>query len=254
MEGMLYNTDSCFTRRELAKFLKTRYSEESALAAKWKMPVTFSRLESGRWHGALTRESQDDLRDFSAVAAERYFTAISAACRRADPNHLNLGVRYNPVPPAWLVPAMASFDVLSVNCYVTQVPHSDFKAICESLNKPVIVGEFGFGALDVGLPATGPAPRLKDQLARGKEYRMFVEGAAADPYCVGAHWFQMYDQSALGRPDGECYNLGLVDVCNQTYLEMDLATTATNEQIYEVADKEKAAFAEAPDYLPTVSM
>lgn len=254
MEGVLYNTDSCFTRKELARFLKTRYPEESALAAKWKMPVTFSRLESGRWHGALSRESQDDLRDFSAVAAERYFAAISAACRKADPNHLNLGVRYNPVPPAWLVPAMACFDVFSINCYVTQVQHTEIKAICEGLNKPFMVGEFGFGALDVGLPATGPAPRLKDQLARGKEYRVFVEDAAADPYCVGTHWFQMYDQSALGRPDGECYNLGLVDVCNQTYAEMDRATTATNEQIYEVADKQTAAFADVPDYLSTVSM
>ena len=149
---------------------------------------------------------------------------------------------------------MASFDVFSINCYVTQMQHSDVKQILEILKKPVIIGEFGYGALDVGMPATGPAPRLKDQLARGNQYRLFVEDAAADPYCVGAHWLQMYDQSALGRADGECYNLGLIDVCNQTYDEMARATTATNERIYYVADKRTTAFVDVLDYLPKVSM
>lgn len=253
-EGALYNTVSCYTRKKLAQFLKSRYRTDGELADRWKMPISFSQLESGRWTSALSAESQDDLRDFSALAAERYFTVISAACRTADPNHLNLGVRYNPVPPAWLIPAMAPFDVFSVNCYADRVKHADFENVARILNKPIIVGEFGYGALDVGLPATGPAPRAKDQFERGKQYRFFVEDSAADPYCVGAHWFQMYDQSPLGRPDGECYNLGLVDVCNQTYTEMAAAASTTNATIYLVADGQRTPFRDAPKLLSTVSM
>lgn len=254
MEGALFNTESCCTRREFAGFLKKRYADESSLSAKWKMSVTFAQVERGRWRRAMSAESQEDLRDFCAIMTERLFSELASACRKADPNHLNLGVRYSTVPPAWVASGMKSFDVFSMNRYAERVPHDAFAEAHRLLGKPVIVGEFGFGALDVGLPATGPAPRLKNQLERGKEYRLFVEDAAADPYCVGAHWFQMYDQSAIGRPDGECYNLGLIDVCNQPYEEMEEATAATNARIYEVADGQATAFAEVPEYQPQVSM
>lgn len=254
MEGALFNTETCYTRKEFARFLGKRYADDAALSSKWKMSVTFAQVEFGRWHRAVSKESQEDLRDFCAVMTERLFSELSAACRKVDPNHLNLGARYSTVPPAWVASGMNSFDVFSMNRYAERVPHDAFAEAHRLLGKPVVVGEFGFGALDVGLPATGPAPRLKNQSDRGKEYRLFVEDAAADPYCIGAHWFQMYDQSALGRPDGECYNLGLIDVCNQPYPEMEQATAATNAHIYEVADGQVRPFADVPEYQPQVSM
>jgi hypothetical protein len=149
---------------------------------------------------------------------------------------------------------MKVFDVFSMNCYAKLVPHSAFDKIYEMLGMPIMIGEFGYGALDVGLPATGPAPRLENQLDRGRAYRAFIEDAAADPRCVGAHWFQAYDQSALGRPDGECYNLGLIDVCNRTYAELGQAAIASHERLYAVADGRMEAFGDAPQYLPLVSM
>jgi hypothetical protein len=218
------------------------------------MQVSFEQLESGRWDKALSPEAQDDLREFSSVMAKRYFDALSSACRKVDPHHLNLGARYNMVPPAWVVAAMTSFDVFSMNRYAERVPHADFATIHATLKLPIIVGEFGFGALDVGLPGTGPAPRLRNQADRGREYRLFVEDAAADPNCVGAHWFQMYDQPAIGRPDGECYNLGMVDVCNCVYEEMERAVIAAHERVFQVAAGIEAPFGDAPEYLPIVSM
>jgi hypothetical protein len=52
---------------------------------------------------------------------------------------------------------------------------------------------------------------------------------------VGLHYFQWNDQPVLGRFDGENYNIGLVDVCNQPYPELTEAVRQTNERLYEVA-------------------
>jgi hypothetical protein len=55
------------------------------------------------------------------------------------------------------------------------------------------------------------------------------------PWCVGVHYFTMYDQSALGRFDGECYNIGFLAVCNRPYPELCAAARASHERIYDVA-------------------
>jgi hypothetical protein len=117
------------------------------------------------------------------------------------------------------------------------------------LGIPVMVGEYHFGALDVGLPASGIG-RLKDQEGRAKAYRNYVEDAAANPWCVGAHWFTLYDESALGRPDGENYNIGFLDVCNRPYAEMSAAAVASHERLYSVADGSAQPFHEKIQYLP----
>ncbi|MEI8196764.1 MAG: hypothetical protein WCI73_12770, partial [Phycisphaerae bacterium] len=64
------------------------------------------------------------------------------------------------------------------------------------------------------------------------------------------HYFQMYDQSALGRYDGENYNIGFVDVCNQPYEELAWAARNSHERVYKVALGEIPAVEEIPEYLP----
>ncbi|MER3439727.1 MAG: hypothetical protein C4346_20225 [Chloroflexota bacterium] len=116
------------------------------------------------------------------------------------------------------------------------------------LDRPILVGEFHFGALDVGLPASGIG-RVRDQAARGQAFRVYVEDAAAKPWCVGVHWFQLYDQSALGRFDGENYNIGFLDVCNRPYAPLAVAARATHERLYQVALGEVEPYNDAPEYL-----
>jgi len=64
---------------------------------------------------------------------------------------------------------------------------------------------------------------------------MYVEDAAANPWCVGTHWFTLYDQSALGRGVGENYNIGIMDVCNKPYEELVKVARFTHEKIYDIA-------------------
>jgi hypothetical protein len=166
-----------------------------------------------------------------------------------DPHHLNLGVRYYTVPPPWAAAGMRHFDVFSMNCYRERVPADETRQIAELLGMPVMVGEWHFGALDVGLPASGIG-HVPDQAARGQAFRVYVEDAAAQPWCVGVPYFTLYDESALGRFDGENWNIGFVDVCNRPYAPLAEAARTTHERLYGVATGELAPYDETPTYLP----
>ena len=246
--GMLYNAEKCATREELAWFLRRKYEGEAELATAWKSAATFERVAREKWQGVLPEAAIADLREFSLTMVARYFQTLSKTCRQADPKHLNLGMRWQGIPKDWAVPGMKGFDVFSLNCYQEKLPAATAQQIASLLKMPVLVGEWHFGALDVGLPASGIG-NLKNQAERGRAYRVYFEDAAADPYCVGVHWFTMYDQSALGRFDGENYNIGFFDVCNRGYDEMRRAAMASHERMYEVAAGEVRAFGDAPEYL-----
>jgi hypothetical protein len=158
-------------------------------------------------------------------------------------------MRWAGLPPLWAVEGMKSFDVFSLNCYRDKLPREQAAKIHEMLGRPVMVGEWHFGALDVGLPASGIG-HLRNQEERAKAYRVYLEDAAADPYCVGTHWFTLYDESALGRFDGENYNIGFLDVCNRPYEALGQAARASHERLYEVADGRTEPFEAKLDYLP----
>ncbi len=246
--GMLYNCPACMTRTELGKFLRQKYNTSQELSTAWAMDVGFDEIEKGRWRKKLSDNALIDLEAFSSLMAERYFRVLSKACRKVDPNHMNLGIRYQGVPSKWIVNGMKSFDVFSMNCYREKIPYKDVETIHQMLEMPVLIGEWHFGALDVGLPSSGIG-RVRDQTARGQAYRYYLEDAAANPYCVGVHWFTLYDQSALGRFDGENYNIGFLDVCNRPYSEIGEAARLAHERMYNIADGREKPFDGPPEYL-----
>jgi hypothetical protein len=247
--GMLFNTPRCATRTRMREFLAAKYETDAALARAWRLQTTLAAVGEGEWTTTLTPQAEADMAEFSAHMVEKFFGALSASCRRVDPNHLNLGIRYHTTPPPWAIAGMRAFDVFSMNCYEARVKAEEMTRIADMLRMPVMVGEYHFGALDVGLPASGIG-HVKTQADRGRAYRVYVEDAAARPWCVGVHYFIMYDQSALGRFDGECYNIGFFDVCNQPYQELCAAARLSHERLYDVALGKQAPFDEAPEYLP----
>lgn len=117
--------------------------------------------------------------------------------------------------------------------------------------KPVMIGEYHFGATDRGLPSTG-LRGVASQKDRGVAYRAYVETGAALPQIVGTHYFIWNDQPVLGRYDGENFNIGLVDVCNTPYKEMVEAARLTHERIYHVASGLVEPFAGRAERLPQV--
>jgi len=247
--GMMFNTPECETRKALVEFIRSKYRTDAALSDSWKVRTGFDAISSGAWKTPFSESALGDLKEFSSIMVEKYFTTLSEACRKIDPNHLNLGIRYAGVPPDWVVKGMKSFDVFSTNSYSDKVPREFTDKINNLLGIPTIIGEWHFGALDVGLPFSGIG-HLKDQKDRAKAYRIYFEDAAANPNCIGVHWYTLYDESALGRDDGEAYNIGFLDVCNKPYDELCSSAIKSHERMYDLADGKTTPFDEKIEYLP----
>jgi hypothetical protein len=164
--------------------------------------------------------------------SRKYFSVVTEAIKKADPNHLVLGIRFAGEAPEPVLRANDVFDLFSINIYRFEPNAEQINRIYNIIKKPILIGEFHFGAAERGY-----APSLvmvKDQRERGAAYQYFVERAAAMPMIIGAHWFQMVDQPVTGRFDGENYNLGLVNQLDLPYAEMIEAARATHRRMYQV--------------------
>jgi hypothetical protein len=171
-------------------------------------------------------------KEFLVAAYQKFVETVSAAIRRHDPNHLNLGLRFGSSAPVEVVKASRIFDVYSLNSYSYTVNQREVDKVRDAIDRPIMIGEFHFGT-----PGRGMTPGLKQtssQEERGVAYRRYVEGAAADPSIVGAHWFEWVDEPSTGRFDGENYAIGLVDVTDQPYRELIDAAKMTHRRLLEV--------------------
>ena len=190
-----------------------------------------------------------DLDAFNRRLIRRYVEIPAARCREAAPNHLNLGMRYAWVGHDAVLEGCESFDVFSLNCYRMQPDREHIEWISRRLGRPVMIGEFHFGAADAGLPAYG-IRAVATQEERGDAYRAFVESAAAILELIGVHYFQLNDQPALGRFDGENYQIGAVDTCMLPYRPFVEAIRQAHEVLYEVRTGAVEPYSNVPQEIP----
>jgi hypothetical protein len=174
-------------------------------------------------------DTEERRKEFIGDAFDRYIQITSAAVKKHDPNHLNLGMRSGGRPTDAEIRAARAFDVYSVNIYDRQVPAERVKQISELTGKPIVIGEFHFGTPARGLAAS--LVQVRDHEQRGVAYRYYVEQAFAQPELIGTHYFQWADQPATGRFDGENYNIGLVDVTDRPYPHLVEALKQTHRRL-----------------------
>jgi hypothetical protein len=170
-----------------------------------------------------------DLTAFYTKTAETYFGIIRDELEEVAPNQLYMGCRF-----AWVndraARAAAKFcDIVSYNRYTYSV--ADHR-LPDGIDKPSIIGEFHFGALDRGMFHTGLC-KTAGQQDRADKYESYVKGALRNPSIVGTHWFQYKDQLTTGRGDGEDYQIGLIDVCDKPYPETIKAVRDVGYNLYE---------------------
>ena len=178
------------------------------------------------------------------AAFTEYLRIVNAAVRRADPNHLNLGIRFGGTPPDEVIALAHGFDVYSMNKYRWAPPKEFIDRVYAIQDLPILIGEFHFG-----VPERGLAPGLvqaMNQTERGVAYSYYVEHAAEHPAIVGTHWYQWIDQPATGRFDGENYNIGWIDVTDRPYPELVAAAKATHEKIEAIHSGKIAATTRKP--------
>ncbi|WP_373232337.1 hypothetical protein [Cohnella sp.] len=251
MEQMLQSPIRLASKVQFVVGLIQKYETVDCLNAAWASE--YERFEdlyeaaSSDWSDNLSRK--EDFAAFNRVLIRRYVEVPARYCKQADPNHLNLGMRYAWVGSDDILEGCEAFDVFSVNCYQFEPDREFTQHISQRLNKPVMIGEFHFGAADVGMLAYG-IRAVASQEDRGRAYRYFVEQAASLPELIGVHYFQLNDQPVLGRFDGENYQIGVVDVCQQPYRPFIEAMKQTHERMYGIRVGEVQPYEDCPDEIP----
>lgn len=215
-------------KREFVNDLRKKYEVIGNLNSAWG-------TEHGSWEALLEstaapdlKKARADLLAFNTRISNRYFEVASAALKRSAPNQLYLGCRFSRSNEPAVRAAAKYCDVVSFNRY--QYSLEDLR-LPTGEDKPVIIGEFHFGALDRGMFHTGLSP-TSDQMDRARAYKEYVEGAARNPCIVGVNYFQFTDQATTGRGDGENYQIGFVDICDTPYPEIIAAARAVGNNLY----------------------
>lgn len=246
-EEMLANPKELESKHVFVNRMKEKYKEIENFNDKWKLQLAdFEELKKGLYKASTySSQARKDLQEFSEEMITLYVEIPAKALKKVDKNHLNLGMRYAYITDKSLLCGSECFDVFSINSYQI-TPVDSIEKVAQLLDKPVMVGEFHQGALDRGLTAHG-IRGVTTQEQRGCAYRYYVEQGLINPYFLGAHYFQLNDQSCLGRFDGENYQIGLIDICMQEYEEMVSAMKECHRTMYLVAENRKGAYNIVPN-------
>ena len=241
----------------LLRWLREKYGNIEALNCAWEIPdgrrfTSFEALDGEGKASAFSPAACKDMREFSRVLLRAYIEIPARACRAADPNHMILGMRWAWISDQDIITGWENFDVFSINCYQPDPAPSVEHIVNMGVDLPVMIGEFQFGALDRGPVATG-LWGAATQDDRAKAYRYYCERLASHPNGVGCHYFQCYDQFALGRFDGENYNIGLFDICSQPYGEQQAGMRESSNVLYRVMSGERAPYDGQANYIPKIA-
>jgi len=175
------------------------------------------------------KRAQPDLLAFYTRVAEQYFQVCRDAVKAVAPDNLYLGCRFAWVNDLAAQAGAKYCDVVSYNLYRRSV--ADFR-MPAGIDRPVVIGEFHFGALDRGMFHTGLVP-VASQEERAAAYQAYVRGAIANPLIVGCHWFKYGDEPTTGRPyDEENYQIGFVDIAGTPYPETIAASREVGYHLY----------------------
>lgn len=248
-EQLLRSDEPSATRAELIAELRRKYDSIAALNAAWGSDfAAFDDLNRASPPERHPRSGPDTLA-FTARAVERYVRVPADACRAADPNHLNLGLRWAWIHSDYQWAGADALGAFSINQYQLRPDAGAIARLSAKTGRPVLIGEFHIGALDRGLPSGG-IRNARTMAESVRAYRYYIEQAAAVPELVGAHYFQWNDQHVMGRFDGENMQIGLHDITGRAYPEWVEICRAVHPGLYRIVNGEAPPFNETPAVVP----
>ena len=227
--GVLASPPDQFARIAFVQDLTAKYGNLSKLNEAWGTTAT-------DWNALRVPEKVNaacdaDVEAFVYRFARRYFDVIQAALKKYAPHQLYLGCRFSYNPTSVVRACADVADVLSFNFYKSSISPDSFTGNAD-LGKPILIGEFHFGAMDRGMFHPGLV-ETPNQKARAEQYALYANSVLDNPSFVGCHWFQYIDEPITGRWfDGENYNIGFVDVTDTPYPEMVKEASRTHRNMY----------------------
>jgi hypothetical protein len=222
---------------ELVKDLKKKYETIDALNKTWQ-----TKFES--WDSLLANRQpissgtvaaiREDYNAFGRKFSDVYYQTCRDEVKRVAPNQLYLGCRFHGhKDPSQMQLAAQYCDVISYNIY-DPTPDGRMNQYVGKIDKPVIIGEWGFESDYVQTPFRGDPEKDKNWTPQQRVDRLlsYTAHAFAHPLLVGAHFFQMRDQALTGRDDGEAVLRGFVNIADTPNYLLVEANRKTSRNMY----------------------
>lgn len=250
-----------YTKSALVRFLAGRYRGDwQAFVRDFVVPagvVSFDDLRAPL--DVRLRPGSDGIqtvRQWAGVIAGRYYQLVRNSLRGADPDALVFGDRlptyYDPVVVRAMVPYVdaiaTNYNVDSADGWLAPYYFDALRQL--SADKPILISEWFFAAAEnrTGNANNGLLMTVRTQRERATGAAAAAQRFAAQPNVVGIHWFQYFDHPRGGRPDGEDYNFGLVDVDDLPYEQLTAALAPVNRRLAGIHRRARVERRSAADY------
>lgn len=155
---------------------------------------------------------------FMAYVGDTYFSIVSKAIKKYDPNHMYIGSRFyssEKHTKEFMESIGKHLDVISNNYYNHWTPESEhLKTWTEWTGKPFIVTEYYSKGEDSGMGNTSGAGWIvRTQKDRGLFYQNYNLALLESKNCVGWHYFKYQDNDPTAKgvdPSNIDANKGIV--------------------------------------------
>lgn len=205
-------------------------------------------LAAKKWladNGITKVQITDEHRElFMAYVGDKYFSIVSKAIKKYDPNHMYIGSRFYSSEKnhaEFMKTAGKYLDIISNNYYNHWTPDTkDMNNWATWTGKPFIITEYYTKGEDSGMGNTSGAGWIvRTQKDRGLFYQNYNLALLESKNCVGWHYFKYQDNDPTAKgvdPSNIDANKGVV---NNDYVVWALMMEEMNElntQIYSLID------------------
>lgn len=234
--GYFSDNELPFEKLSLDRYLAKKDTKDPGLIAanKWMTE-----------HHLQTSDLNDSLRnEFLGLMAEKYYSVVSKAIKKYDPNHIYLGSRLHSyelkVEPFFK--AVGKYvDVIAINYYRFWTPvTADIKNWERWSGKPFVVTEWYTKGEDSKMTNySGAGWLVHTQNDRGLFYQNFTLALLESKVCVGFHWFKYQDNDPENKnvdPSNTDANKGIVNINYEPYTSLITKMKEVNTNIYSLID------------------
>jgi hypothetical protein len=194
-------------------------------------------IEKGISKDEITDEYREE---FMALVGEKYFSTVSNAIKKYDPNHMYIGARFyadEKHHEQFMRTAGKYLDIVSNNYYNHWTPDSKHLEEWTSWSgKPFIVTEYYTKGEDSGMGNTSGAGWIvRTQEDRGLFYQNYNLALLESKNCVGWHYFKYIDNDPNQKgvdPSNVDANKGIVSNRYVPWKPMLDKMQELNKQVY----------------------
>jgi hypothetical protein len=206
------------------------------------------RIASEKWLSEknITKgEINDSMRaDFLYLVAEKYFSTVSKALKKYDPNHMYLGSRFYSSEKnieKFMRSAGRFLDIVSINYYNKWTPDSaEMARWVKWTGRPFIITEYYTKGEDSGMQnKSGAGWIVRTQRDRGLFYQNYNLALLQCPECVGWHYFKYQDNDPTAKgvdPSNTDSNKGVVNNEYEVWEDFMNLIGELNRQAYSLID------------------